>query len=503
MKLNIDVIFYEVSQKSDCQLHGDVNNKLMFSHPEILSQEDTINTNVLYISTPNILSKIAKPGVYICAGKHESPVNADVAIIFVDGMDIYRLFKLVLSVFNKYSEWDNALLTALNSHEPLKALAECSREIFANPMAVLDRDFHLLVHPFEHKEDYTAPLTSPDENGYLSLESVNSFKNDPYYNEMSNTRGAYLHFSGIRFYCINLFRNGECIARAVEFEVNAPFRPFDGFLLEHLALFMEPCLSYSGLQLRPDLHELRSTLRSILEGISERSVTKSELTSHGWTSSDLYFWLHLIQTELDINTGTERYTCIQIETKFPQTCAVQWSGGVSVLVGSTGGQQYVDDFLAILEEFLERGQFRAGVSRTFKGMSQLEAYHKQAVIAASVGKEKAADQWLYRFDDYALPYLIKNGAKDLPPMLCCHSAVQVLASYDHENGTEYLKTVRCYLENQMSLIETSRELFIHRSTMLYRLGRIKELVNIDWNNKDLVFHLMMSSRILGECEVIS
>lgn len=83
-------------------------------------------------------------------------------------------------------------------------------------------------------------------------------------------------------------------------------------------------------------------------------------------------------------------------------------------------------------------------------------------------------------------------------MLCCHPIIGMLSEYDNINGTEYINTLQCYLDNQMNAIITAKELFIHRSTMNYRLNRIKELCGLDWKDKELIFYLRLSLKIFQQ-----
>ena len=399
------------------------------------------------------------------------------------------------------AEWENALLSALSSPEPLKVMAACSEGLLKNPICVMGPDFHMLVPPSDQVEEYLSHYGSIlDSAGYLPLQTVNYFKQDPYYSSINEKRGAFNYHSELLPFeclCVNLFRDNEFVARIVVFEMNGKFRPIDEKLLERLARYMEPCFSFSGIQFAPDLRGLPGALISLLEGMGERSLTEATLAPMGWSSEDRFMWIHLLQTEHDINNRTARYTCIQIEKKFPQTCAVQWSGGISALTNLSAAQKTPDEFLEGFEEFSKICCFRTGVSNAFAGVEQLAAYHRQAVIAAGTGKERAPDAWLYRFQDYAVYHLLQNGFGGLPVMLCCHPAVRLLSAYDAENKTEYVKTLRCFLGNQMNIIETARELFIHRSTMIYRLGRIKELTGIDWKDEELVFYLILSLKMLS------
>lgn len=53
-----------------------------------------------------------------------------------------------------------------------------------------------------------------------------------------------------------------------------------------------------------------------------------------------------------------------------------------------------------------------------------------------------------------------------------------LIEYDSQNGTELLKTLNTYLNNQVKLAETSRELYIHVNTLRQRIERIEFILDI-------------------------
>ena len=47
-----------------------------------------------------------------------------------------------------------------------------------------------------------------------------------------------------------------------------------------------------------------------------------------------------------------------------------------------------------------------------------------------------------------------------------------------------------------SVVQTARELFIHRSTLLYRLEKIKEILESDLSSPDEILYLMLSFRFI-------
>ena len=66
-----------------------------------------------------------------------------------------------------------------------------------------------------------------------------------------------------------------------------------------------------------------------------------------------------------------------------------------------------------------------------------------------------------------------------------------LEEFDSANGTDYMETLKCYLENDSSVQEVARITFVHRNTVNYKLRRIKEILGCELNYEDKL-KLMLS-----------
>ena len=66
-----------------------------------------------------------------------------------------------------------------------------------------------------------------------------------------------------------------------------------------------------------------------------------------------------------------------------------------------------------------------------------------------------------------------------------------LEEFDSANGTDYMETLKRYLENDSSVQEVARITFVHRNTVNYKLRRIKEILGCELNYEDKL-RLMLS-----------
>ena len=73
----------------------------------------------------------------------------------------------------------------------------------------------------------------------------------------------------------------------------------------------------------------------------------------------------------------------------------------------------------------------------------------------------------------------------LPTTLCEIFLTEVFKHGSIETlDKETLQTIQVFFENNLNVSETSRKLFVHRNTLVYRLDKIKKLTGLDLRQFD-------------------
>ena len=121
------------------------------------------------------------------------------------------------------------------------------------------------------------------------------------------------------------------------------------------------------------------------------------------------------------------------------------------------------------------------------GHMNLRRQYVQAKTALDVGSRKKPYLWIHYFGQVALTYILEQATRRLPGTMICHEGLLELKKHDEENQTQYMETLRVYLEQHLSATQAARELFIHRSTFLYRLDRIKEILQSELDDPGRFF----------------
>ncbi len=117
-----------------------------------------------------------------------------------------------------------------------------------------------------------------------------------------------------------------------------------------------------------------------------------------------------------------------------------------------------------------------GIGTIVTGIKDLARSFKEAQIALEVGKVFDTEHSIVSYDNLGIARLIYQ----LPTTLCNAFLKEVfkkgsIDSLDHET----LFTIQRFFENNLNVSETSRKLFVHRNTLVYRLEKIKKITGLD------------------------
>lgn len=96
----------------------------------------------------------------------------------------------------------------------------------------------------------------------------------------------------------------------------------------------------------------------------------------------------------------------------------------------------------------------------------------------NVGRKLHPTKYIYFSEDYRFHLLLKT-VDNVHRAEYLKSLRNIFEMPLDHNRTELLTTVKAYFENGMNIKETSKALFIHRNTLLYRINKFKELFEFD------------------------
>ncbi len=117
-----------------------------------------------------------------------------------------------------------------------------------------------------------------------------------------------------------------------------------------------------------------------------------------------------------------------------------------------------------------------GIGTVVTGIRELATSLKEAQVAIEVSKVFDTDHPVISYNNLGIGRLIYQ----LPTTLCEMFLKEVFKRGNIESlDQETLFTIQRFFENNLNVSETSRGLFVHRNTLVYRLEKIKRLTGLD------------------------
>ena len=270
----------------------------------------------------------------------------------------------------------------------------------------------------------------------------------------------------------------------------------DEIVLESLAGFLRLMLSERTLGLgvrrfRRENEAAAGVFRSLLFENMPEQEAKASLENTGWSAGDAYAILAIEPKNGDLRAAQADAICDLLETKLAGCCAFTATPQIVAVMRTT--LLDTPSLLASLRETAAEHKLLIGVSSAYEGFSlfpQRLEQAKHALNHAGEFESVASDSDIYEDE------LLENTQTNIPQELLCMRSVLALARYDGGHNTDYLQTAECYVKNRFNAVRTAGALFIHRSTLLYRLERIHEQFGLDLDDREIsLLHLLYSLKI--------
>ena len=122
-----------------------------------------------------------------------------------------------------------------------------------------------------------------------------------------------------------------------------------------------------------------------------------------------------------------------------------------------------------------------GISSVVENLKDLARAYKEARVALEVGKVFDTEKPIMSYENLGIGRLVYQ----LPTTLCEIFLQEVFKKGSLESlDRETLMTVQSFFENNLNVSETSRKLFVHRNTLVYRLEKIRKITGLDLREFD-------------------
>ena len=145
------------------------------------------------------------------------------------------------------------------------------------------------------------------------------------------------------------------------------------------------------------------------------------------------------------------------------------------------------------------------VQNSTRDLSALSFLGKLTKQTLTIVRELAAGEprRIVYFEEYSLYYVIDlcaqrfmdlNGSNDI--IYLVHPAIIALTRYDRDHNNNLRDVLYYYLRNDRNLVKTASDTFMHRNTVVNKVNKIDEIIDLDLEDDGL------RQRLIFSCQVI-
>ena len=424
--------------------------------------------------------------------------------IIVHGFDGIGLLNFLISVFQKYLDFEASLNSLLFRGGDLDELCRLGASFFHNPMYIHDQYFSILARPFNLTGQLELEYNERTGRYNIPLSLIEDFKFSEKYRKTLGRRSAGIWGVdqipvGMRTMYVNLFDGDDYRGRLLINELQTPFTPGQFKLAEYLGTRIVYVLrrrDNTGGHYRSHEDTMKLYLTEQKADSSDLSVL---LFSLEWATGDTYLCLMMKSQLPEDAIGSENILRGRISVLF-RSISFYCKDGLCFVINLSAEKLSSQEVSHIIAPIMRDSLMYCGMSNPITGFDQLPSAYVQASATLSLISRWKDSRWIAPFESCALIYLRECIASDLPLKYLCSCRLQTLRAHDRKHGTEYCRTLRAYLENERNIPRTSTKLIIHRTTLLYRLEKIREIITLHLDDPDERMYLLISFKIMDQAD---
>lgn len=159
---------------------------------------------------------------------------------------------------------------------------------------------------------------------------------------------------------------------------------------------------------------------------------------------------------------------------------------------------HIDKIIAELEKLDTNLTFSAGIGRVKQGVQHVEQARREAELAMRAGRGISRRRKRHRthsFGDLGCLCFLNELSGSQAMRDFYEENLRTLLDYDKDNKMELVKTLEYYFSCKQNLRMTAEALFVHKNSVVYRLGKIESLLGRELDDYQTAFDLQLCLKL--------
>ncbi|MEL7647965.1 MAG: helix-turn-helix domain-containing protein [Sedimentibacter sp.] len=424
-------------------------------------------------------------------------------IEFVENTSMIKLFNHLQKYFNYLFEWDKKMTCHIRNKESLNVLFEESKDLFKNPVIILDLAFNVIVHSkdFPDSNDFLNQILI---RGSLDKETIESLVQGKFFRENYRNIAKFEppNRSNTVHYIKSLFYNNNKMATFVYYCLNGDATQGQLDFIHMFIQYAEELYNWSNSGIVPCISGWDLFIKEIVlnHEISKEEISRyAKLLKLDYSSRYCVGVIKLKETSV----RCIKYLINIIRSRNPFYYVSTYDNLIVILYDikrDKGYEKNIEDRISWLEDFIYKYEGVMGISSTFYCLEDFSNEYKKASVALDLGSKFNKNKCVHKYKDYHIYHMISSVSKDITLDSLCYKKLKKLMDYDMCNNIDNSEILRIYLENDRSVSKTASIKNLHRNSIIYRINQIEDILKIDLDNFNERMRLILTYHAMDVME---
>jgi hypothetical protein len=473
-----------------------------------------VSGSFIYISSASSLKSLMESDgsderltIFVPAQTEKTFIESSVKhnIIQTD-LEITSLYNRLTTLVHNYNHWRTLLLQAMFDGKSLSGVLSIASDLIRAPIFLLN-PYDRVIYGSERtyfSDDCIDALTSEghlpqNDAGKFKASCISIYKKDFYEVYHSQKLNHYYHF-------LKIHENGATIAKLL-IVTNPSHRNVDvSYMLYKLSQIVVKFLN----DLNIDNPENDILFSSFISDIIESRLTDSreiEERSKYLRFPLMTFMAVIVVRHADNHEFANTHLIDELMEIFEGDNITLHNNDIVILhTQEARNFEKLDFDYDKLEELMTRYNVYAGISNSTRNPDMLRTLYlisSDTIRLATTLHRRSLSDRVFIHEDYSFYYLIDLAARKFVEehhheniIYLIHPAIVALYRYDTNHDSNLMDVLFYYILNERSISLTGKALYMHRNTVLNKIKKITEIIQIPIEDGHTDF------RILSSCLIV-
>lgn len=400
------------------------------------------------------------------------------------------------------------LIEALLANRGLDHLVEVGSQVLANPVLVVDPTYHYAARGGielapEDDSAFASVIRAESEDGTITAEGVHYILETGVDEELARAHGPVFRHNpmyDLDTLTQDVMASGICLGRVMLIAKNHPLGEKDEQVFRMLVALVGQEVQKTGFLSTRNVQAGPYFLARLLDDEQPNPMhTARRMELVGFSPLPTLFVVVLRRREGAMDVRCAQRVRAHLAGFLAHSLSTIYDDELVCLVSRAGEPVLSARDEATLARVAAANGLMVGISNAFSEATDVRAHLDQARSAIRYGSSYTKildDTGVYRYCEYTYMEMLDICNDHVNLMNYCHPQVWALWEYDQAHGTELTETLFAYMQNGCNTQRTSALLSLHKNTLLYRLGRIREVTGNDLASGEDLFLFHLSIRTL-------